>query len=66
MPFASEKQRRFLFLHYPTIARKWAVKYTSPSKSGRRGSPRKRSRKVYTEAQPKNDLIELYVFFYLF
>jgi hypothetical protein len=27
MPFKSARQRRFLFMHNPKIARKWARKY---------------------------------------
>lgn len=29
MPFKSEKQRRYLWLHEPEIAKKWAHKYGS-------------------------------------
>ena len=45
MPFASEKQRRFLWLNYPKIARKWAEKYTSPLTQSRKRSPEKRKKR---------------------
>jgi hypothetical protein len=49
MPFASEKQRRFLWLNYPKIARKWAEKYTSPltqsRSTHRKRSPEKRKKR---------------------
>ena len=32
MPFKSEKQRRFLWLNHPDIARKWTKKYGTTSK----------------------------------
>lgn len=29
MPFKSEKQRRYLWMHHPKIAKRWAHKYGS-------------------------------------
>ena len=29
MPFKSEKQRRYLWMHEPEVARKWSEKYGS-------------------------------------
>jgi len=31
MPFKSEAQRRYLFMHEPKLAKKWAHKYGTPS-----------------------------------
>ena len=30
MPFKSEAQRRFLFMHHPELAKRWAHKYGTP------------------------------------
>jgi hypothetical protein len=32
MPFVSEKQRRFLWINHPDIAKKWSDKYGSKPK----------------------------------
>jgi hypothetical protein len=32
MPFKSEKQRRYLFVHEPELARRWTKKYGSKPK----------------------------------
>jgi hypothetical protein len=32
MPFKSEKQRRFLWMHHPDIARRWAHEEKAQSK----------------------------------
>lgn len=29
MPFRSEKQRRFMWMHHPEVAKKWVHKYGS-------------------------------------
>jgi hypothetical protein len=43
MPFRSEKQRRYLWMHHPDIARRWAHKYGSkPVKSKKRTSRKKK------------------------
>jgi hypothetical protein len=37
MPFDSEKQRRYMWMHYPDIARRWSEEYGSkPKKSNKR------------------------------
>jgi hypothetical protein len=37
MPFKSEKQRRYLWIHHPGIAREWSHKYGSkPVKGGKK------------------------------
>lgn len=38
MPFRSRKQRAFMFIHHPKIAKRWAKKY------GTKIRPKKRSR----------------------
>lgn len=30
MPFESESQRRYLWLHHPELAKKWSDKYGTP------------------------------------
>lgn len=35
MPFQSEAQRRFLYLHHPAIARRWSHEYGSTPVHGR-------------------------------
>ncbi len=35
MPFKSEKQRRYLWLHHPELARRWAKKYGSKIKKNK-------------------------------
>jgi hypothetical protein len=39
MPFASEKQRRFLWMKHPEIARKWTAEHGSKPKDD---TPRKK------------------------
>jgi hypothetical protein len=36
MPFKSEKQRRYMWAKHPKIAKRWAHKYGSKAKKGRR------------------------------
>lgn len=36
MPFKSEKQRRYLWMHHPEIAREWTVKYGGKVKKGKK------------------------------
>ncbi len=36
MPFRSEKQRRWLWMHHPEIAKKWSEKYGSKPKPKKR------------------------------
>ena len=35
MPFKSEKQRKFLWIHHPAIAQRWADEYGSKPKPSR-------------------------------
>lgn len=43
MPFKSEKQRRYLWMHEPAIAKKWAHKYGSAvSRSNLKSAARSR------------------------
>lgn len=43
MPFRSEKQRKFLWMHEPKIAKRWAKKYGSKIvKKGKSVSKRKK------------------------
>lgn len=35
MPFQSEKQRRYLWMHHPEIAKRWAHEYGSKPKSSK-------------------------------
>lgn len=37
MPFQSEKQRRFMWMHHPSIARRWAHKYGSQVSKEKKG-----------------------------
>lgn len=39
MPFRSEKQRRYMWVHHPRIAKRWTAKY------GSKPRPKKKSRK---------------------
>lgn len=32
MPFVSEAQRRYLYMHHPEIAKKWENKYGTPKR----------------------------------
>ncbi len=41
MPFKSEKQRRYLFVHEPALAHKWAHKYGSKPVKGKHAGKRK-------------------------
>lgn len=36
MPFRSEKQRRYLWMYHPKIAKKWAYKYGSKIRKKKR------------------------------
>lgn len=36
MPFRSRKQRRFMFAKHPTIARRWARKYGTKIRRGKK------------------------------
>lgn len=44
MPFQSEKQRRFLWLKHPDIARRWAKKYGSTPEDEKPKEEKKRKR----------------------
>lgn len=37
MPFKSVKQRKYLFAKHPKLAKKWAKKYGTKIKKGKRG-----------------------------
>ena len=43
MPFKSEKQRRYLWVKHPEIARKWTKKYGSKPKGTKKGKSKKKS-----------------------
>ena len=43
MPFKSEKQRRYLWVKPPEIARKWTKKYGSKPKGKKKGKSKKKS-----------------------
>ena len=43
MPFKSEKQRRYLWVKHPEIARKWTKKYGSKPKGKKKGKSKKKS-----------------------
>lgn len=36
MPFKSNKQRRFMFANHPRIAKRWAKKYGTKPKKGKK------------------------------
>lgn len=36
MPFKSEKQRKYLFANKPKLAQKWAKKYGTKTKQGKK------------------------------
>lgn len=38
MPFKSKKQMKFMFAKHPKIAKRWAKKYGTPKKAGKKGS----------------------------
>ncbi len=43
MPFVSEKQRRWMWLHHPEIARRWSEKYgPKPRPKPKRKSTRRK------------------------
>ena len=42
MPFKSEKQRRYLWMHEPKIAKRWAHKYGSKIRPSRRKKSRRK------------------------
>lgn len=48
MPFQSESQRRFLWMHHPAIARKWAHEHPNQGKL-----PEKKKDKPVAQQPPK-------------
>ena len=47
MPFKSEAQRRYLFVHEPKLAKKWAHKYGTPEDLPEHASnPHKRTKRT--------------------
>lgn len=47
MPFQSEKQRRYMFVHHPKIAHSWAHEgHEDPAESGEYGEPAKKRKKT--------------------
>lgn len=47
MPFKSEAQRRYLWMHHPEVARKWAHKYGSGKNLPYRKKKSKRKHSYY-------------------
>jgi len=46
MPFVSEKQRRYLWIHHPEIAKRWSDKYGSRVMGSNKKARRIRARAV--------------------
>jgi len=45
MPFKNEKQRRYLWMHEPEVAKKWSHKYGSkPAEGLKKAAPKKKSK----------------------
>ena len=42
MPFVSERQRRWMWLHYPEIAKRWTEKYGPKPRPKRKRAKKKR------------------------
>lgn len=45
MPFESESQRRYLWMHHPKLAKRWAAEYGTP-KDLPKHKPKRKARKV--------------------
>ena len=43
MPFKSEAQRRYLWMHHPSVAKKWAHKYGTPKNLPKHKKPSKKN-----------------------
>ena len=46
MPFRSEKQRRYLWLKHPEIARRWSKEYGSTPKTDADEKPKRRKKRL--------------------
>lgn len=44
MPFKSEKQRRFLFIHHPEIAHRWSAKYGNKTEAVKKLAEKRRKK----------------------